>query len=398
MQADAPRDLVTAVRAFAEDEVMPVADDLDEADTYPDELVGRMRDLGLFGITIPRSYGGLGHDLITYCRVVIELTRGWMSLAGILNSHIVTAWMIDAFGTPEQKSRLLPAMAAGELRAAISLTEPQAGSDLQAIATTARRDGDDFVIDGEKMWCTNGLRAGLIALLAKTDPQVRPPHHGMTVFLVEKQPGVHDQPGLHIPPLLEKLGYRGLEGTRLVWNGFRTPAASVLGGEAGVGVGFRQFMAGLEVGRINVAARGVGLASIALERAIDHARRRHAFGRPIADHQAIRLKLADLATRLAAARLLTLDAAACKDRGERADLQAGMAKLFATELAVDAALESMRIHGGIGYLKRLDIERYYRDAPLLAIGEGTNEIQRLIIARRLLEQDTGVVSERLPAI
>ena len=308
-----------------------------------------------------------------------------MSLAGVLNSHFVTAWMIERFGTHEQRTEHLPRMATGEVRAAISMTEPHGGSDLQAIKTVARREGEAFAIEGEKMWCTNGLHASIIMLLTKTDPEAQPRHKGMTTFVVEKRPGVHQQPGLEIPPLLEKLGYRGLEGTRMNWNGFKTPVSSVLGGEEGVGLGFKQFMAGIEVGRINVAARAVGIALASYESAMDWARTRTTFGKPIAEHQLIGAKLADMATKIRAAYLLTMEAARKKDAGERADLDAGAAKLFATELAEEAAFESMRIHGGAGYLQDADVARYYRDAPVLIIGEGSSEIQRIVIARRLVE-------------
>jgi alkylation response protein AidB-like acyl-CoA dehydrogenase len=376
-------EILTAVRDFVQEEVSPVANKLEHADEYPKDLVRRMRDLGLFGVAISKEHGGLGLDLTTYALIIMELSRGWMSFAGILNSHFVSAWMIDRFGTEEQKQRYLPRMARGDIRAAISMTEPHAGSDLQAIKTHAVRHGNEYTVQGEKMWCTNGLRAAIVMLLAKTDLRAVPRHKGMTTFIIEKKPNIFQQPGLTIPPLLEKLGYRGIEGTRLLFEGFRTPASSVLGGEEGWG--FKQFMAGIELGRINVAARAVGLATASFEAAIDHARRREAFGRPIAQHQAVQLKLADMATRIRASRLLTLEAARKKDAGERADLDAGMAKLFATETAQAAALESMRIHGGVSYLQDLDVERYYRDAPVLIIGEGSNEIQRLVIARRLLE-------------
>jgi butyryl-CoA dehydrogenase len=276
-------------------------------------------------------------------------------------------------------------MATGELRSAYSMTEPHAGSDVQAIRTSAVRDGDDYVITGQKMWATNGLRADLVMLLAKTDPEADPPHRGMTAFLLEKEPGVMEQPGLTIPPPLRKLGYKGVESTELVFDGFRTPASSVLGGEAGVGEGFKYFMGAIELGRVNIAARGVGIATRAFEEAIAYAQEREAFGKPIAQHQAIQLKLAQMATKIEAARLLTMQAAERKDVGDRADLEAGMAKLFATETASEVALEAMRIHGGYGYSQEFVVERLYRDAPVLILGEGSNEIQQLVIARRLLE-------------
>jgi butyryl-CoA dehydrogenase len=294
--------------------------------------------------------------------------------------------MINEFGTSDQKERYLHRMATGELRFAYSMTEPAAGSDVQAITTRAVRDGSEYVITGQKMWSTNGLRSGAVMLLTKTDPAAVPRHRGMTGFIIEKEPGVAEQPGLTIPPKLRKLGYKGVETTELVFDGFRTPVDSVLGGEAGVGQGFKQFMAGIELGRVNVAARGVGLAQGAFEHALDYAKQREAFGSPIAQHQAIQIKLADMATKIAAARLLMIDAAEKKRDGERADLQTGMAKLFATETAQQVTLDAMRIHGGMGYSQELPLERFYRDAPLLVLGEGTNEIQHLIIARRLLEE------------
>jgi len=337
-------------------------------------------------VTIAEEYGGLGLDLLTYVLIQIELSRGWMSLSGVLNTHFISAWMIQTFGTEEQRGRYLPRMATGELRFAYSMTEPHAGSDVQAIRTRARRDGDEYVIDGQKMWVTNGLRAGLVMLLAVTDPAAQPRHRGMTSFVIEKEPGRASQPGLEISAPLKKLGYKGVESVELAFDGFCTPVASVLGGGDQENAGFKQFMAGIEVGRVNVAARGVGVANAAFEAAIRYAQEREAFGKPIAEHQAIQLKLAQMATKIRASELLVLDAARRKDAGERADLEAGMAKLFATETAEEVALESMRIHGGYGYSQEYPVERLYRDAPLLILGEGSNEIQQLIIARRLLER------------
>jgi butyryl-CoA dehydrogenase len=384
---DTERDQILAtIREFVDRDVLPNASRYDHADEYPADLVETMRGLGLFGVTIPEAYGGLGLDLETYALIVIELSRGWISLSGVVNTHFISAYMIDAFGTDEQKERLLPRMATGELRAAFSMTEPHAGSDVQAIRTSARRDGNTYVIDGQKMWVTNGLRAGLVTLLAVTDPDANPPHRGMTAFLVEKEPERASLPGLEISAPLKKLGYKGVESVELAFDGFRTPASSILGGEAGENAGFRQFMAGIEVGRVNVAARGVGVAKAGFETAIRYAQEREAFGKPIAQHQAIQLKLAQMATKIRASELLVLDAARRKDAGERADLEAGMAKLFATETAEEVALESMRIHGGYGYSQEYAVERLYRDAPLLILGEGSNEIQQLIIARRLLER------------
>jgi butyryl-CoA dehydrogenase len=380
------REVVATVREFVEREVLPTASELEHADEFPEALVETMRELGLFGLTIPEEYGGLALDLVTYVLVQIELSRGWMSLSGVLNTHLMAAWMIDEFGTDEQKRSYLPRMATGEFRFAYSMTEPEAGSDVQAIRTVARLDGDDYVLDGQKMWATNGLLSSGVMLLAKTDPNAEPRHAGMTAFIVEKEPGVSEQPGLVIPPKLRKLGYKGVESTELVFDGFRTPATSVLGGPAQIGQGFKQFMAAIELGRVNVAARGVGIATAAFEEAIRFAQQRSAFGKPIAQHQAIQIKLASMATKIEASRLLVMQAATKKASGERADLESGMAKLFATETAQEVALEAMRIHGGYGYSQEFLVERLYRDAPLLILGEGTNEIQQLVIARRLLER------------
>jgi alkylation response protein AidB-like acyl-CoA dehydrogenase len=378
--------VVAAVREWVEREVYPVASEYEHADEFPTPLVEDMKELGLFGVTIPEEYGGLGLDLLTYVLFQIELSRGWMSLSGVLNTHFISAWMIGNHGTEEQRERYLPRMATGELRFAYSMTEPHAGSDVQAIRTRATRDGDDYVITGQKMWATNALRAGAIMLLAVTDPDAEQRHAGMTAFIVEKEPEVEELPGLTIPGKLSKLGYKGVETTELVFDGFRTPAAGVLGGEEGVGRGFYQFMGGIELGRVNIAARAVGIATRAFEESIAYAQRRESFGKPIAQHQAVQLKLAQMATKIEAARLLTLQAAERKSAGERADLEAGMAKLFATEAAEEVALDAMRIHGGAGYSEELVLERIYREAPLLIIGEGSNEIQQLVIARRLLER------------
>jgi alkylation response protein AidB-like acyl-CoA dehydrogenase len=382
------QEVVSTIRSFVERDVVPVASELEHADEYPAELVQTMKELGLFGVTIPEEYGGLGLDLTTYALVQVELSRGWMSLSGVLNTHFMSAWMINAYGTDEQRRAYLPRMATGELHFAYSMTEPHAGSDVQAIRTRAVRENDDYVITGQKMWATNGLRAGGVMLLAKTDPDADPPHRGMTAFVVEKEPNVHEQPGLTVSKPLKKLGYKGVESVELAFDGFRVPAAAVLGGEAGENAGFRQFMSGIELGRVNIAARAVGIAQAAFDAAIRYAQEREAFGKPIAHHQAIQLKLAQMATKLEASRLLMLAASRKKDAGERADLEAGMAKLFATETAEEVALEAMRIHGGYGYSQEYLVERLYRDAPVLILGEGSNEIQQLLIARRLLEQNS----------
>jgi alkylation response protein AidB-like acyl-CoA dehydrogenase len=381
------REIVAAVRDFVDREVIPVASDLEHADEFPEHLVEQLKQMGLFGTTIPEEYGGLGLGLDTYALIQMELSRGWVTLSGIMNGSFIAATMIRLHGTQEQRDKWLPKLAACEIRAAFSMSEPHTGSDVQAIRTTAVPDGDDYVLNGQKMWVTNAWRAGLVALLAKTDTTTDPPHLGMTGFLIEKEPET-PVPGMTIPmPALRKLGYKGVETTEIALDDFRTPASSVLGGDEGIGKGFKYFMSGIEVGRVNVAARGAGLAKAALDDAIAYARQREAFGKPIGNHQAVQLMIAKMATRAEAARLLVLQAAQVKARGERSDLEAGMAKYFATEAAQENALDCMRIHGGYGYSLEYRPERYYRDAPLLLIGEGSNEIQQLIIARRLLERD-----------
>jgi butyryl-CoA dehydrogenase len=380
------REIVASVREWVEREVYPVASDYEHADEFPAPLVEDMKRMGLFGVTIPEEYGGLGLDLLTYALIQIELSRGWMSLSGVLNTHFISAWMINTYGTEEQKERYLARMASGELRFAYSMTEPHAGSDVQAIRTRAVREGDEYVITGQKMWATNALRAGAIMLLAVTDPSAEPRHKGMTAFILEKEPEVEELPGLSISKPLPKLGYHGVESVELSFDAFRVPLTSVLGGAEKTGSGFYQFMGGIELGRVNIAARAVGIATRAFEEAIAYAQTRETFGKPIAQHQAVQLKLAQMATKIEAARLLTLQAAEKKSAGERADLEAGMAKLFATEIAEEAALDAMRIHGGYGYSQEFVVERIYRDAPLLILGEGSNEIQQLVIARRLLER------------
>lgn len=379
-------EILAAIRSFVDRDVIPHASRLDHADEFPEELVATMREMGLFGVMIPEEFGGLGLDLVTYALIIKELSRGWMSLSGVLNSHFMAAWMINQFGTAEQKRTYLPMMGAGTTRAAYSMTEPHAGTDVQAIRTRAVPSSDGWRIHGQKLWVTNGLRAGIVMLLAVTDPSAKPRHRGMTAFIVEKEPGVAHELGLTIPPPLKKLGYKGVESTELVFDGYLVPHGAVLGGEEGIGRGFKAFMAAIEVGRVNVAARGLGVATCAFEQALKYAQERETFGKPIAEHQLIQAKLATMATKIRAAELLTLDAARRKTSGERADLEAGMAKLFATEVAEEVTLESMRIHGGYGYSQEFMVERLYRDAPLLILGEGTNELQQLIVARRLLEQ------------
>jgi alkylation response protein AidB-like acyl-CoA dehydrogenase len=351
-----------------------------------------MRELGLFGVTIPEEYGGMGLDLTTYAMIVEELSRGWISVSGIVNTHFIGSYLLMKFGTDEQKEKFLPKMATGEIRAAFSLSEPGLGSDVAAISTRAKKDGDHWVINGTKMWVTNGLRSGLVFLLAKSDPEADPPHKGMTCFICEKEPGAAenagDYKGLTVPPQIKKMGYKGVESTELVFEDYRCPSENVLGGEeAGVNKGFPQMMDALEVGRVNVAARGVGLGQRALELALRYSQERRTFGKPISQHQAIQFKLAEMGTKVEAARLLTIKAARMKDAGERSDLEAGMAKLFASESAKEVVEEALRIHGGYGYSKEYEIERLYRDAPLLLIGEGTSEIQKMVIGRTLLKRN-----------
>jgi alkylation response protein AidB-like acyl-CoA dehydrogenase len=371
--------IVAVVREFVERKVLTVAGELEHDDEYPVELVAEMKEMGLFGAIIPEQYGGLGLDCTTYARIIEELSRGWMSLTGIINSHLIMAYDVWQHGTEEQKWSYLPAMCLGEKRGGVCISESHAGSDVQAIRTTATRHGDEYIINGSKMWVTNGSYGNTFALLAKTDKNADPPHRGMSLFIIEK-----GGRGFTVSRRIEKLGYKGVDTVELAFDDFRVPAGNLIGGEEGRG--FAQIMSGLELGRINVAARGVGLARAAFEEAIRYAQQRETFGKPICQHQAIQLKLADMATKIEAAKLLTYSAAARKDRGERCDLEAGMAKLFATEACQEVTLEAMRIHGGYGYAKDFKVERFYRDAPLLLIGEGTNEIQRIVIARNLLKR------------
>src|SRR3954465_1052729 len=391
-KTDEQKAITEMVHQFVDEQVIPIAEEHDHEDKFPDALVEQMKELGLFGVTIPEEYGGMGLDLTTYAMIVEELSRGWISVSGIVNTHFIGSYLLMKFGTDEQKEKFLPKMATGEIRAAFSLSEPGLGSDVAAISTRAKKDGDDWVINGTKMWVTNGLRSGLVFLLAKTDPEADPPHRGMTCFICEKEPGEAensgDWKGLSIPPQIKKMGYKGVESTELVFEDYRCPSDNVLGGEdAGLNKGFGQMMDALEVGRVNVAARGVGIARRALELALRYAQERKTFGKPIAEHQAIQFKLADMGTKVEAARLLTRKAARLKDAGERSDLEAGMAKLFASEGGKEVVEDAFRIHGGYGYSKEYEIERLYRDAPLLLIGEGTSEIQRMVIGKKLLERN-----------
>ena len=384
--------IIQMVRQFVDEQIIPNAEHYDHADEFPAPIVEQMKELGLFGVTIPEQYGGMGLDLTTYALIVEELSRGWISISGIVNTHFIGSYLLLKFGTDEQKETYLPKMANGSLRAAFSLSEPECGSDVQGIKTTAKRQDDNtYEINGQKMWVTNGLLAGVVFVLVKTDLQADPPYQGMTCFIAEKEPGAEINEGkfagLNVPPKIQKLGYKGVESTELVFDGYRCSAESILGGEQdGLGQGFVQMMDALEVGRVNVAARGVGIARRAFELGIRYAQERKTFGRPIAKHQAIQFKLADMATKVEAARLLTHKAAALKDAGERSDVEAGMAKLFASEAGKEVVEDAFRIHGGYGYSKEYEIERLYRDAPLLLIGEGTSEIQRMIIGRKLLEK------------
>jgi alkylation response protein AidB-like acyl-CoA dehydrogenase len=367
------QEIVDTVRRFVAREVLPVAGALERTDTFPDDIVAGMRELGLFGVTIPERYGGLGLDLTTYIGVIEELAYGWMSLTGIVNTHTMAATLLLLHGSDEQKQRWLPSMASGARRGALSLSEPDAGSDTSALSCRAVRDGDEYVLNGTKAWVTNGERAALVALAARTD-------EGISAFMVEKEPGPSSG-GITVAKQVGKLGYRGVETVEMAYVDHRVPAANLIGAP---GRGQAQILGVLEIGRINIAARAVGVARAAFDAALAYAQQRVTMGKPIAQHQAIQLKLADMATRLEAARLLTKSAAERKAAGERCDVEAGMAKLFASETALELATESMRIHGGVGYTDELPVERYYRDAPLMVIGEGTNEIQRLVIARGLL--------------
>jgi len=390
-KTDEQRAITEMVRQFVDEQIIPQAEHYDHEDSFPGPIVEQMKELGLFGVTIPEEYGGMGLDLTTYAMIVEELSRGWISISGVVNTHFIGSYLLIKFGTDEQKETFLPKMASGEMRAAFSLSEPEVGSDVQGIKSVATKEGDAWVLNGQKMWVTNGLLSDLVFVLMKNDPKADPPYKGMTCFITQKEPGVGentgDWAGLVIPPKIKKMGYKGVESTELVYDGYRCPPNRILGGEeAGLGQGFRQMMDALEVGRVNVAARGVGIAQRALELALRYSQERKTFGKPIANHQAIQFKLADMATKVEAARLLTFKAARMKDAGQRSDVEAGMAKLFASEAGKEVVEDAFRIHGGYGYSKEYEIERLYRDAPLLLIGEGTSEIQRMVIGRKLLER------------
>jgi alkylation response protein AidB-like acyl-CoA dehydrogenase len=371
--------LLEAIERWVEKEVRPRVKQYDHEDRYPAELVEQMKALGLFGATVSQEYGGLGLPAVTYARMVMHISSVWMALTGIFNSHLMLALAIEKFGTERQKREWLPKLASGEVRGGLALTEPDAGTDLQGIRMTAKRDGGDYVINGTKTWISNGIEGSCFALLVKTDPAAAPRHKGMSVFIAPKRKG------FKVGRKLEKLGYKCIDSAEMIFEDYRIPADHLIGEVEGQG--FYQVTGGLELGRINVAARGVGIAEGALQLATEYAQIRKTFGKPICEHQAIQLKLGEMATRARAARLLTLDAAAAFDRGERCDLEAGMAKYFASEAALENSTESMRIHGAYGYSKEYDIERLYRDAPLTCIGEGTNEMQRIIIARQWVKRN-----------
>ncbi len=379
-------EIIATVRQFVEKEVIPAAPELERTDTYPEAIVDQMREMGLFGLMIPQEYGGLGESLLTYALCVEELARGWMSISGVLNTHFIVAYMLRQHGTDAQKQRLLPRMADGEVRGAFSMSEPELGSDVAAIRTRAARGSDGgYTINGQKMWLTNGASSSLVAALVKTDEGADAPHRNLTAFLIEKPTGFGEvAPGLLIPGKIDKLGYKGIDTTELIFDGYVASAEDILGGVPGQG--FYQMMDGIEVGRVNVSARAVGVAVRAFELAVRYAQQRHAFGRPIAEHQAIAFQIAEMATKVEAAHLMMVNAARLKDSGERNDVAAGMAKYLASEFCSEVTQQSFRIHGGYGYSKEYEIERLMRDAPFLLIGEGTSEIQKSIISKRLLAE------------
>jgi alkylation response protein AidB-like acyl-CoA dehydrogenase len=370
--------IVEVVREFVDHEVRPVVRELEHANTYPEKLIEQMKELGIYGLAVPEPWGEVAVSMPCYALVTAELARGWMSLAGAMGGHTVVAKLLAAFGTKEQQDRYLPRMATGEIRATMALTEPGGGSDLQAMTTVARRDGDTYVVSGAKTWISNARRSQLIALLCKTDPAAEPKHKGVSILLVEHGPG------LTVSQDLPKLGYKGVESCELVFDGYRAPVDALLGGVEGRG--FAQMMKGLETGRIQVASRALGVAQAAFDDALRYAQERESFGKPIWQHQSIGNYLADMATKITAARQLILHAADRFDAGERCDMEAGMAKLFASEVAMEVALNAVRIHGGYGYSTEYDVERYFRDAPLMIVGEGTNEIQRNVIAAQLVKR------------
>jgi alkylation response protein AidB-like acyl-CoA dehydrogenase len=383
--SDTQREILATVRDFVDSEVLPSAPALDRADAYPDKIVEGLKKLGVFGLTISEQYGGLGESLLTYALVVEELSRGWMSISGIINTHFMVAYLIANHGTDEQREYFLPKMATGDVRGALSMSEPGLGSDVAAIRTAARREGDQYLISGQKMWLTNGASASVIALLARTSEEADRPHRGLTAFLVEKQPGLGEtRPGLTVPGKIHKMGYKGVDTTELILDDCAVPEGRVLGDSPGRG--FYQLMDGIEVGRVNVAARGCGVAHRAFELALAYARARQTFGRPIIEHQAVSFKLAEMATKTVAAHQMMVLAARRKDAGGQTDVEAGMAKYLAAEYCKEVVEDAFRIHGGYGYSTEFEIERLYRDAPMLLIGEGTSEVQKMIIGQRLAAQ------------
>ncbi|MEY3872130.1 MAG: hypothetical protein RLZZ296_1125 [Pseudomonadota bacterium] len=371
--------ILDMLEKFLNSEVKPYVRELEHNDTYPEEIVEKMKDMGLFGCIIAPEYGGLGLSTTTYAKIIERMSRVWMSISGIINSHLIMAMAVQRFGTTEQKDYYLPRFATGELRGGVGLTEPDCGTDLQAIRTSAKLDGSDYVVNGSKMWITNSLHGNCIALLVKTDSKIEPRHKGMSLLIAEKGPG------FTVSKKLDKLGYKGIDTCALSFENYRVPASRLIGGVEGRGL--QQVLGGLELGRINVAARGLGVAQAALDEAVAYSQQRKTFGKPICEHQAIQLKLGEMATRTQASRLLVYSAAEAYDRGERCDMEAGMAKYFATEAAQENSLEAMRIFGGYGYSKEYNVERLYRDSPLLLIGEGTNEMQRIIIAKQVIERN-----------
>jgi alkylation response protein AidB-like acyl-CoA dehydrogenase len=385
---DVQRSILETVREFVDKEIIPHAQRLEHADEYPADIVEGMREMGLFGLTIPEAHGGLGESLLTYALVVEELSRGWMSISGIVNTHFIVAYLVSQYGSAEQRAALLPRMATGEMRGAFSMSEPGCGSDVAAIRSRAERVDGDFVLNGQKMWLTNGAYSSVVATLVRTELGADTAYGNMTTFLLEKEPGFGETaPGLTIPGKIEKMGYKGVETTEMILDGLVVPPSAVLGGvDAGLGRGFYQMMDGIEVGRVNVAARACGISLRAFELAIAYAQQRHTFGSPLVGHQAIAFKLAEMGTKIEAAHALMVNAARLKDSGARNDVEAGMAKLLASEYCAEVVQEAFRIHGGYGYSKEYEIERLMREAPFLLIGEGTSEIQKTIISRGLLRE------------
>jgi alkylation response protein AidB-like acyl-CoA dehydrogenase len=380
-------EILSAVKTFVDKEIIPYATDLEHKDEFPEAIVEGMKEMGLFGLMISEEYGGLGESLLTYALVVEQIARGWMSVSGVINTHFIVAYMIAQHGTDEQKQYFLPRMATGEIRGAFSMSEPDLGSDVSAIKTRAVKDGDEYVINGSKMWLTNGAGSRVVATLVKEDLGADSVYKNMTTFLIEKEAGFGEtRPGLTIPGKIDKMGYKGVETTEMILDGVRVPENRILGGVEGRGRGFAQMMDGVEVGRVNVAARACGISIRAFELGVAYAQQRKTFGKAIAEHQAIAFKLAEMATKVEAAHLMMVNAARLKDAGTRNDVEAGMAKLIASEYCAEVTQDSFRIHGGYGYSKEYEIERLMREAPFLLIGEGTSEIQKTIISRGLLKE------------